>query len=141
VTTQNYQTHTHKPVATFVATVFWVAAAVGFTAAWDGARWGWPLGVGSLLASVLTLISISRVYTTRLQDRIIGLEERLRAERLLAPAQLAAWQTLSPKQVVALRFASDSEFAILAARAAGEDLKPDAIKRAVTAWRADHRRT
>ncbi len=139
--TQNYQTHAHKPMATIVATVAWVAAAVGFTAAWDGASWGWPVGIGGLLVAVLSLITISRVYTTRLQDRIIVLEERLRAERLLAPAQLAAWQTLSPKQVVALRFASDSEFAALAARAAGENLKPDAIKRAVTAWRADHRRT
>jgi hypothetical protein len=138
---QTYQTHTHKPVATFVATVFWVASVVGFTAAWDGAVWGRPVGIGGLLLAVLTLLSISRVYTTRLQDRIIALEERLRAERLLAPAQLAEWQTLSPKQVVALRFASDSEFAVLAARAAAEGLKPDAIKRAVTDWRADHRRT
>jgi Family of unknown function (DUF6526) len=138
---QSYATHVHRPVLTAIAAAGWVVALAGAVATLRGRPSGPALFmVGSLLA-VFALISVSRVYTTRLQDRIIVLEERLRAERLLAPAQLAEWQTLTPKQIAALRFASDSEFTHLAARAAGEDLKPDAIKRAVTEWRADHRRT
>ncbi|HTU98946.1 MAG TPA: DUF6526 family protein [Luteitalea sp.] len=138
---QSYATHVHRPVLTVVAAVGWVVSLSGAVATLRGNANGPALFMFGLLVAVFTLISISRVYTTKLQDRIIELEERLRAERLLAPAQMAEWRTLTPKQIAALRFASDSEFTHLAARAAGEDLKPDAIKRAVTEWRADHRRT
>jgi hypothetical protein len=44
------------------------------------------------------------------------------------------------KQIVGLRFASDGEFAALAQRAADESLTPDAIKRSVKNWKADHDR-
>ena len=43
-------------------------------------------------------------------------------------------------QILALRFASDSEYLPLAARAAKEQLTPDQIKQAITAWRPDHYR-
>lgn len=141
MSTQSYANHAYQPVGTYVATAFWVVAALGLGAAWRGASWGAPLGVASLLAAVFCVISISRVATTRLQDRIIMLEELLRAERLLSPAVLAQWKTLGVKQVVALRFAADEELAALTARAAGESMTPDAIKRAIMQWRADHRRT
>jgi hypothetical protein len=45
------------------------------------------------------------------------------------------------KQVVALRFASDAELPALYDRALADRLTPDAIKRAVTQWRADRLRT
>jgi hypothetical protein len=59
----------------------------------------------------------------------------------LPPATLAQWKALGVKHVVALRFAADEELAALTARAASESMTPDAIKRAITHWRADHRRT
>jgi hypothetical protein len=141
MSTQSYANHTHQPLLAGVAAGFWLIAASGFAAAWLGHSWGSALGVASLLLAALCLISISRVYTTRLQDRIIRLEEQVRAQRLLGPAQLAQWQTLGVKQIAALRFASDAEFAALLDRTMTEHLKPDAIKRAVTEWRADHHRT
>jgi hypothetical protein len=39
--------------------------------------------------------------------------------------------------VVALRFAPDDEFVVLASKAADQNLTPDAIKRAVKQWRED----
>jgi hypothetical protein len=141
MSTQSYATHTFQPVFTVVAAAFWAMAVIGFAAAWRGRPWGVSVGVAGLMLAVFCLISISRVYTTRLQDRIIRLEEQVRAQRLLGPAQLAQWQTLGVKQIAALRFASDAEFAALLDRTMTEHLKPDAIKRAVTEWRADHHRT
>lgn len=141
MSTQNYDNHAYSPSLTVAAAAFWAIAAIGFTFAWRGRHWGTAVGVAGLLLAVLSLISISRVYVTRLQDRIIHLEEGLRAQRLLTPTQVARWETLGVKQVAALRFASDGEFAALLDRAVDEGLPPDAIKRAVTAWRADDRRT
>ena len=76
----------------------------------------------------------ARVYALKAQDRAIRAEENLRhvalTGKLLDPR-------LTVKQIVALRFASDEEFAALAAMAARDNLTPDAIKKAVQNWRAD----
>ena len=141
MSTQSYASHVHRPILTAVAAAGWVMACAGAAASLRGSASGAGLFMAGALVAVFALILSSRSYTTALQDRIITLEERLRAERLLTPAQLADWERLTPKQVAALRFASDAEFAALTARAVGEQMKPDAIKRAVTQWRADHRRT
>jgi len=77
---------------------------------------------------------LARIFALKAQDRAIRAEENLRyfalTGKLLDPK-------LSIRQIVALRFASDAEFVPLARRAADENLKPDAIKRAVKDWRAD----
>lgn len=139
---QTYANHAHQPWLTLAAAVFWLLTLLGYALCWVGYdRLGQPLMVGALLMCVLCLISISRVYTTALQDRIIVLEERLRAERLLTPTQRALWEALGVKQVVALRFASDAEFAALLDRASREGLPPKAIKQAIQTWRPDLRRT
>jgi hypothetical protein len=82
----------------------------------------------------LVLAFLARIFALRAQDRAIRAEENLRhfaiTGKLLDP-------TLTIRQVIALRFASDGEFAALAKRAAGESMPPDAIKRAVRDWRAD----
>jgi hypothetical protein len=87
------------------------------------------------------LIWISRVYTTRLQDRIIRAEMRLRALQLLTPEQQRMLSALSMKQLAALRFASDPELPALAERAARERLEPKDIKRAIRTWIPDFDRT
>jgi hypothetical protein len=75
-----------------------------------------------------------RVFPLQAQDRAIRAEENLRhfvlAGRLLDPR-------LGVKQIVALRFAPDDEFIALAARAAGQNLAPVDIKKAIVNWRAD----
>lgn len=79
----------------------------------------------------------ARIFALKAQDRAIRAEENLRhyvlTGKLLDPR-------LTVKQIVALRFASDEEFVELARRAAEENMEPDAIKRAIRHWRADHYR-
>ena len=60
---------------------------------------------------------------------------------MLAAGQDELLAQLSPKQIVALRFASDDELGELLARAVREQMTPDAIKRAIKQWRPDYLRT
>ena len=72
-------------------------------------------GVALLALTVFTLTAISRWYIVALQDRIIQLEMQVRCARVLPAGQDELLAQLSPKQIVALRFASDDG----ARRAAG----------------------
>jgi hypothetical protein len=90
-----------------------------------------------LSVCVLLLSFYARVFPLKAQDRAIRAEENLRhfvmTGKLLDPR-------LSVLQIVALRFACDSEFVPLAARAASESLDPKSIKQAIKTWRADEYR-
>jgi hypothetical protein len=87
-----------------------------------------------LTLAMLMLFFFCRIFALKAQDRAIRAEENFRHFVLTG-------KPLDPRltvhQIVALRFASDGEFAPLARRAADEELAPDAIKRAVKQWRAD----
>jgi hypothetical protein len=141
MTEQTYARHAHQPVPTYVAAAFTLIALICFVTAWF-LGWVWrDLGMLSLSLAVAVLVAISRLYIVRLQDRIILLEMRLRGAELLTPELEARLQQLTPKQVVALRFASDAELADLLDKTVRENLSPDQIKRVVRHWRADLLRT
>jgi hypothetical protein len=97
--------------------------------------------MAAVLGSVATLIWISRSYIVALQDRIIMLEMKVRAAELLPAGQDAQLARLTPKQIVALRFASDDELGPLLERAVRENLSPKDIKAAIRTWRPDPCRT
>lgn len=141
MTAQSAASHAHHPVPTYAATALWVLAM----ALLGGSRaFGWPwheVGVIVLGLTVFPLIAISRWYIVALQDRIIQLEMQVRCARVLPAGQDELLTQLSPKQIVALRFASDDELGDLLQRAVHEQLAPMAIKQAVTQWRPDHLRT
>jgi len=82
----------------------------------------------------------TRMYALKDQDRIIRLEERLRYQTLLGPAELAASEALTLRQVIALRFASDAELPHLVHRALAENMTSKQIKESITVWRADYDR-
>ena len=82
-----------------------------------------------------------RGYATRLQDRIIRTEMRLRLSGLLPPERRAEVDALSLGQLIALRFASNSELPELVARVLKEDLQDrKAIKQLIQDWQGDHLR-
>jgi len=137
---QSFASHAHRPIHT---TVVWLFALVALVLMVQQMRGGdtrdWAIIVTIL--AIFELGWISRAYTVKLQDRIIMLEEKVRAAELLSAGQDAHLAKLSPKQIAALRFASDAEFGALLERAARENLPPKEIKAAVKTWRPDLHRT
>jgi hypothetical protein len=138
---QSYKNHAHRPVLTAVGFVFVMIAMVSFVQRWRATGDRLSIGLLALCAAVIVLLQISRRYTTRLQDRIIKLEMRVRTAALLTPEQQRLLAQLDNKQIAALRFACDAELPALLEHAAREKLKPDAIKREVKSWTPDRDRT
>ena len=121
--------------------MFTLIAMVTLVGAW---LFGWPTlfwGVVSLSFAVAVLVSLTRTYITKLQDRIIMLEMQVRCASLLPADRVALLSRLSPKQIVALRFASDEELGALLERAVSENMPPQAIKQSIKNWRPDYHRT
>jgi hypothetical protein len=136
---QSYASHAHRPIHTVIVWVFALIALVLVVRNFDWSPRDWALA--AIILAIIELGWISRVYIVKLQDRIIMLEVKVRAAELLAAGQDAQLAKLGPKQIVALRFASDEEFGALLERAARENLPPKDIKAAIKAWRPDLHRT
>ena len=141
--TQTFETHRHNPKLTSIGFGFLVLAIVAFALRWFqiGGRAMFAAGLGGLIAVHLVVLIISRAYTTKLQDRIIRIEMKLRCAQLLSPAQQTALARITMPQLIALRFASDAELPALLERAEREHLTADQIKRAIKTWVPDLDRT
>ncbi|MGE3507369.1 MAG: DUF6526 family protein [Vicinamibacterales bacterium] len=95
--------------------------------------------VQTLLAIALMLMFISvRTQILTVQDRVIRLEMQLRLTRVLTPDQHGVLAQLTPKQLVALRFASDAELPALVSQVVSGQLRTQQqIKAHVRDWQAD----
>ena len=136
--TQNFANHVHFPTMTVFAGIPAILALFmfGFEAFLHPSLLAF--GLVALAFSALVLAGISRLYTVRLQDRIVRLEMQLRLERL---GKAPAFARLTTPQLVALRFASDAELPELVERALKENLALDQIKGAISDWQPDFHRT
>lgn len=136
--TQSFANHVHTPRPTGLAFLFTLAAFVLLAYGAFRAPSLQSLALVLLACAVMVLVGISRIYTVKLQDRIIRLEMLVRLERL---GHARDFGRLATGQIVALRFASDAELPGLVDRSLTESLTPDQIKRAVTDWQPDLHRT
>ena len=81
----------------------------------------------------------NRASTLIVQNRVIGLEMRLRLATVLPVELCQRIPELHIRQLVGLRYAGDAELAGLVERCLrGELATADAVKRAVRQWRPDY---
>ena len=92
-----------------------------------------------LLMAILffAALFLVRLYPLKAQDRIIRLEERLRLEGVLSAGLVPRIRELTEAQLIALRFASDSELPELVEKVLATKMPARDIKKAVVTWRAD----
>jgi hypothetical protein len=92
-----------------------------------------------LLALAFLLLAFKvRLYSLKVQDRVIRLEERLRLTQLMPEPVRSRIPELTEDQLCGLRFASDAEVAKLAERALNDKLSRADIKKAIKTWRPDY---
>ncbi len=87
---------------------------------------------------LIVLVFKTRIYSLKVQDRLIRLEERLRLQAVLPASLQPRIGDLSIDQLIGLRFASDAELPGLVEKALGGNWDRKQIKEAVQSWRADN---
>jgi hypothetical protein len=98
----------------------------------------WNAWLVVLAVGLVAGLVASRASTLIVQNRVIGLEMRLRLATTLPADLRSRIPELKLRQLVALRFAGDDELVGLVERCLHGELETaDAIKRAVRDWRPD----
>jgi hypothetical protein len=137
--TQNYANHARlsPPYHYFVLPVTLVHVLVSLWSAWQTPSVGtvWAVVVAVALAM---LVVYARVMVLTVQDRIIRLEMQLRLRTLLPADLQKRIPDLTPRQLVALRFAGDAELPGLVRDVLGGALgTPKEIKLRINDWQGD----
>ncbi len=144
--TQNFENHTMTPKGLVVAALqifvgiicvvvglFKVASTAGACLVGTGAL---LIGTGALCGFV-----VARGYSTKLQDRIIRLEMRLRLQGVLPDDLQGVIASLTIPQLIALRFASDAELPDLVREVTSKNIEDrKTIKQMVKDWQGDYDR-
>lgn len=140
---QNFKNHTRiVPLYHYILFLFLFIALI--LSVWDLFR-AFNHHSGRITAAVITILTIALIITVLLtrsfalmaQDRAIRAEENLRY--FVLNGKLLD-NHLTIRQIIALRFASDTEFSILAEKAAKENMSPTEIKKAIINWKPDEYR-
>jgi FlaA1/EpsC-like NDP-sugar epimerase len=136
--TQNYSNHRrYVPLFHFFtllgAVILLIGSIVNIVKATEDNFYDASLLVFGSLLLMLTAF-YARVFSLKAQDRAIRAEENFRHYVLTGKP----FDTqLTMRQIIALRFASDEEFAELAQKAVKENLSEKAIKKSINNWKAD----
>ena len=143
MSTQNFKNHTRiEPLYHY--TLLLILAVCLILSVWNLIR-ACNHHSGRLAAVVITGLTIAllitayltRKFSLKAQDRAIRAEENLRYFVLNGKLPDSR---LTIQQLIALRFAADTEFSLLADRAAKENMSAAEIKKAIINWKADEYR-
>jgi hypothetical protein len=140
---QNYKNHGRMApkayyvgiVLALIVIVFTLIYCADITKGWDGSLL--PVLFLDLCIGVILIGYYARAFALKAQDRAIRAEENLRH---FAMTGKLLDKRLTINQVIALRFASDEEFVLLAQKAADDNMSNKEIKTAIKNWRGDYYR-
>ncbi len=100
---------------------------------------GLPSAVAFVVLTAATVVTLkTRLYSLRVQDRLIRLEERLRLATLLPEPLRSRIPELTETQLIGLRFAADAELPALCEKALSQNLSRSDIKKSIQNWRPDY---
>ena len=135
---QSLANHTRwDPLIHFFVFPVLVITAIGFIVVFfnrPNIHSGWMV---VFYVALVVWVFKTRLYSLKVQTRVIRLEERLRLSSLLAEPLRARIGELTESQLVALRFASDAEIPALVAATFSHNLTSAQIKKEIKNWRAD----
>ena len=137
--TQNYKSHT-RIVPVFHIGVLGIFAANVLWSAYRLTEGATGQAVMDLLLAIglLVLATSVRSMILRVQDRLIRLEMRLRLREVLSADLQGRIPALTPRQLIALRFASDAELPALVREVLGGTLATTKdIKLRIKDWQGD----
>jgi hypothetical protein len=134
---QNNYTRWDAPFHFFIMPVFVLTVLVAIVHAirWPGFHTTWTV---LLSIAALLLVFKTRMYSLKVQDRLIRLEERLRLSNVLPEPLRSRIGELSESQLIALRFASDEELPALVNETLTRKLSGKEIKQSIKNWRGDY---
>jgi hypothetical protein len=94
-----------------------------------------------LAVAFILLLLYARSFALTVQDRVIRLEMQLRLKGLLPPDLQGRIPEFTPRQLIALRFASDEELPDLCRTVLRDNIREGkAIKKMIRHWKADYLR-
>ncbi len=139
---QNFKNHTRfMPWYHFFVVPILVVNIVVETLRLNKYRTPYHLWLVAVAIALFVLSFTARVMALKAQDRVIRLEERMRLGTLLPESERASIASLTPGQLVAIRFAHDDEVPDLVRGCVAGDLKTAAdVKKSVRTWRPDYLR-
>lgn len=140
---QNYKNHGRMApkayyvgiVLALIVIIFTIIYCADIPKGWDGSLL--PVLFLDLCIGVILIGYYARAFALKAQDRAIRAEENLRHFALTGKL---LDNRLTINQVIALRFASDEEFVMLAQKAADDNMSNKEIKTAIKNWRGDYYR-
>lgn len=122
---------------------FFALPIFGLSVVWSIVHFIRHPGLQSAVAFVVlcaaTVVALkTRLYSLRLQDRVIRLEERLRLATVLPESLRSRIPELTETQLIGLRFAADGELPGLCEKALSENLSRRDVKKSIQSWRPDY---
>ncbi len=140
--TQNYKNHRRMvPLYHYVLSIIIVGCLVVSIRMvyknWDTELRNLSILLTGISVALLLAGYYLRTFPLKAQDRAIRVEENLR--HFVLTGKLLD-KRLTMAQIIALRFADDTEFLLLCEKAANENLSQDDIKKSIVNWREDNNR-